>query len=104
MGKVRVAWLRRGRLELGKTRVPSRGVVVLGVEAFQPSLLKEQYHRDALRAGLAVLDPGERVAASVVEFFYDVAIVSKVRPAEIRQHAGSDQCPEITGRTDTLQR
>ena len=97
MCKVGIGCFRRRRLQLGQSRVPSRGVIVLGVEAFRRSVLKEQYHRDRLRAGLAVLDPGQRIGTRVVEFFYIVAIVSEIGPAQVWQRPGGDRSAEVTG-------
>src|SRR6202167_6581334 len=95
MCQVSVGCLGRGRLELGESRVPPRGVVVFGIEAFQRGLLKQQNHRDGLRTGLTVLDPCQRIAARVVEFFYTVAIDGEVVPAQVGQRTGCDQSTEI---------
>src|ERR1700683_4007333 len=95
MGQVSLGCLVRRLLELGESHVPARGVVVFGIEAFQRSLLKQQNHRDGLRTGLAVLDPCQRIAARVVEFFYTVAIVGEVGPAQVGQRTGCDKSTEI---------
>src|SRR5262249_57373841 len=79
------------RSERGEAAVPSRGVVVVRVEALERGLFEELDHRLRLRSRLPVLNPGQRIAARSVELADVDLNVTEVRPAQAGQLPRGDQ-------------
>ena len=75
-------------LQLPHALVPAGSVVILGVQSATVGLAKRVDDSFRLRGGLAALRPGELIAAGVVEGLHVLAVIRKVRPAQIWQAPG----------------